>query len=179
MNYPRLAMIGALTLTAGLAACATPGHHGSGPIPSEPGQGAFGALAEVVSILENDPETDWAKVDIAGLRRHLVDMNALTLHAQVSSRTKADAVIFEVTGSGDTVRAIKAMVPAHAAQLSNSLQWNTETEITPNGAILTLKSADPKLRQRYKALGFFGVMATGSHHQMHHLQMARGGGHAH
>jgi len=30
---------------------------------------------------------------------------------------------------------------------------------------------------KIKGLGFFGLMATGSHHQMHHLMMASGEGH--
>ena len=29
--------------------------------PSQPGQGAFGAVQEVVRILEADPNTDWSR----------------------------------------------------------------------------------------------------------------------
>src|SRR5437764_5713379 len=36
-----------------------------------PGQAAFGAIQEVVELLEADPTTDWAKVNIAALREHL------------------------------------------------------------------------------------------------------------
>lgn len=36
---------------------------------TEPGQGAFAALSEAVRVLEADPETDWTKVDLVGLRR--------------------------------------------------------------------------------------------------------------
>ena len=49
--------------------------------PTEAGQGAFAAIAEVVLLLQADPETDWSKVDIGALREHLVDMNELTLNA--------------------------------------------------------------------------------------------------
>ena len=45
------------------------GHSMGGP--QETGQSAFAALAEIVAILQADPETDWERVDIAGLRRHL------------------------------------------------------------------------------------------------------------
>ena len=38
-------------------------------ILSEPGQGAFAALSEVVHVLEADPDTDWATVDLAGCAR--------------------------------------------------------------------------------------------------------------
>ena len=38
--------------------------------PTMPGQAAFGTIQEVVQILEADPTTDWAKVNIAALRQH-------------------------------------------------------------------------------------------------------------
>ncbi len=43
--------------------------------PKEPGQGAFATIAEIVALLTSDPKTDWSKVDIAGLREHLIDMD--------------------------------------------------------------------------------------------------------
>jgi hypothetical protein len=54
--------------------------HGA-PQPAEAGQGAFAAIAEIVALLEADPNTDWSKVNIAALREHLVDMDELTLNA--------------------------------------------------------------------------------------------------
>ncbi len=166
-------------LFAGLAGCASHGMHDGGTMPTEPGQGAFGALAEVVTILNNDPDTDWSKVDIAGLRRHLVDMNALTLHAEVQTRETDDAIVFDVSGTGDTLRAIRAMVPAHAAQVAQTYGWSTATQESENGITLSVRPDNDQQRQMFRGLGFFGFMATGSHHQMHHMQMARGGGHAH
>ena len=53
--------------------------HVTGSIPVEAGQGAFAAVAEIVSILTADPKTDWSKVDISALREHLADMNELSL----------------------------------------------------------------------------------------------------
>ena len=46
-----------------------------------PGQDPFGAIQEIVRILEADPSTDWSKVNIAALREHLIDMNEVTLRA--------------------------------------------------------------------------------------------------
>lgn len=51
--------------------------------PSIPGQNAFGAIQEIVRMLEADPNTDWRKVDLEVLRQHLIDMNKV--------RPKADA----------------------------------------------------------------------------------------
>ena len=52
-------------------------------MPTQPGQDAFGAIQEIVRILEADPATDWSKVDLEALREHLIDMNEVTLHAAV------------------------------------------------------------------------------------------------
>ncbi|MFK7963383.1 MAG: hypothetical protein AB8C46_05385 [Burkholderiaceae bacterium] len=169
----------ALLAVAVLSGCAVGGHVMNGPMPTEPGQGAFGALAEIVRTLEQDPDTDWRQVDIDGLRQHLVDMNALILNASVVSSVDGNAVVFQVSGAGTTRRAIKAMVPAHAAELRRSYQWDTITKETADGVALTLNAKDSKQLEMFKGLGFFGVMATGSHHQMHHLHMATGQGHGH
>ena len=43
--------------------------------PTMPGQAAFGAIQEIVGILEADPKTDWSKVNLKALRQHLIDMS--------------------------------------------------------------------------------------------------------
>ena len=78
-----------------------------------------------------------------------------------------------VTGEGRTADAIKRMVPAHAHALS-ATGWNAKTEDLPNGVKLVVTSDDPAQVTRLKALGFMGIMVQGSHHQMHHLMMAKG-----
>lgn len=70
-GMPDVTGMAEITRQAGL----TPGQ------PTSPGQDAFGAIQEIVSILDLDPNTDWSKVDIAALREHLIDMNEVTLHA--------------------------------------------------------------------------------------------------
>src|SRR5437763_2768602 len=44
-----------------------------GPLPTSPGQAAFGAISEIVRLLKADPNTDWSKVNIEALRQHLID----------------------------------------------------------------------------------------------------------
>lgn len=143
----------------------------------EPGQGAFAAISEIVAILQADPNTEWRKVDINRLREHLVDMDQLTLNASVRQREEANQIIFEVIGTGRTVRAIKAMTPAHAIELNKSTNWEVTAESTDDGSIMRLSSDQVGELEKIKALGFFGIMATGAHHQEHHLAMARGKGH--
>lgn len=138
-----------------------------------PGQDAFGAIQEIVRILEADPTTDWSKVNIDALREHLIDMNEVTLHAVANERDLDNGVEIAVTGEGRTADAIKRMVPAHAHEL-NAMGWDAKTEELRNGVKLIVTSADPKQVTKLKALGFMGIMVQGSHHQMHHLMMAKG-----
>ncbi len=149
------------------------------PIASEPGQGGFAAIAEIVALLNADPKTDWSKVDISALREHLVDMNELTLYASATSSASDSSVIFTVSAEGRALKAVHNMVPAHAGVLSNTTSWNVKAEVTDTGAIMTVNSANPKDLQKISALGFFGVMATGAHHQAHHVLMAAGGANIH
>lgn len=111
---------------------------------------------------------------MARLRDHLVDMNSLTLKATVAVSETADGVEFTVTGDEVTLRAIQSMVPAHAVELNKMSVWNAQTQLLPNGARLTMTSNDQSVVEKINALGFFGLMATGAHHQPHHLGMAKG-----
>ena len=162
-----------------------PGHPGMmgmqgglGGQPTLPGQDAFGAIQEVVQILESDPTTDWSKVNIASLREHLIDMNEVTLHAAATERVLDDGVEMTVTGEGRTLEAIKRMVPAHVSELVK-LGWNAKTEELPNGVKLTVTTDDAKEAIKLKALGFMGIMVQGGHHQPHHLMIAKGEFHTH
>jgi len=130
-------------------------------------------IQEVVRLLEADPKTDWSKVNISALREHLIDMNEVTLHAVADEKPLDNGVEILVTGEGRTADAIKRMVPAHARALS-ATGWNAKTEDLPNGVKLVVMSDDPAQATKLKALGFMGIMVQGSHHQMHHLMMAKG-----
>jgi hypothetical protein len=148
-------------------------HSGMSGQPTLPGQDAFGAIQEVVQILEADPATDWSKVNIDALREHLIDMNEVTLRAVAAERVLDNGVEIAVTGEGRSLEAIKRMVPAHVAELVK-LGWNAKTEDLPNGVKLTVITGDPKELTKLKALGFMGIMVQGGHHQPHHLMMAKG-----
>ena len=148
-------------------------HSGMTGQPTLPGQDAFGAIQEVVQILEADSTTDWSKVNIDALREHLIDMNEVTLHAAAAERVLGNGIEIAVTGEGRTLEAIKRMVPAHVAE-PVKLGWNAKTEDLPNGVKLTVITGDPKELTKLKALGFMGIMVQGGHHQPHHLMMAKG-----
>ena len=151
-------------------------HAAAGPAgtPTAPGQGAFGAIQEIVRILEADPATDWSKVRLEALRQHLIDMNAVTLDAAVAETPIDGGLRIAVTGQGRTLAAIRRMVPAHAHELNRMAGWQARTVPLPDGVQLTVTAADPGQAAHIRGLGFIGLLVSGSHHQIHHLAMARG-----
>ena len=148
--------------------------HNSNRIPLEAGNDGFAAIAEIVRILSDNPNTDWSKVNINGLRNHLLDMDRLVTGAKVEEQNIIAGVRFNVTGEAETLNAIQQMVPAHANELSKMTEYNATTESIENGVALTVTSSDDQIITKIKGLGFFGLMATGAHHQSHHLGMATG-----
>ena len=141
--------------------------------PAMSGQQAFGTIQEIVRMLEADPSTDWSKVNISALREHLIDMDEVTMRAAAAERGIDNGVEITVTGEGRTLAAIKRMVPAHVHELTQ-LGWNARTEDLPNGVRMTVTSTDATQATKLRALGFMGIMVQGSHHQQHHLMMAKG-----
>jgi len=146
--------------------------------PAMPGQDAFGAIQEIVKILEADPATDWSKVNITALREHLIDMNEVALRAVAKARPLDNGVAIAISGEGRTLAAIKRMVPAHARELER-IGWSAKTEERPNGVELVVTTSDPKQVAKLQALGFIGIMVLGGHHQPHHLMIAKGELHVH
>jgi hypothetical protein len=157
----------------------------AGAGPTMPGQDAFGAIAEIVRILEADPATDWGTVDVERLRQHLIDMNEVVLHSVVKQTPVSGGLAMEITGAGRTEQAIRAMVVPHAAELDRMPSFTAKTETIPGGVRLTViakRPDDAKLVARIRGLGFAGLIVQGAHHQPHHLAMAKGealAGHTH
>ena len=138
--------------------------------PTEVGQSAFAAMAEIVELLRQNPHTDWDTVDIRALQRHLVDMELLATQAEAKETVVDGSVQFDVTGAPNVVKALHRMVPAHAPFLDAETGWTTEVERNDRGVIVRV-SGDA---QMISALGFHGLMTIGAHHQEHHLGIATG-----
>jgi hypothetical protein len=146
-------------------------------VPMMPGQDAFGAIAEIVRLLDADPATDWAKVDIERLRQHLIDMNEVVLRSAVKQTPITGGLAMEITGTRRTEQAIRAMVVPHAGELDRLLSFSARTESIPGGVRLTVIARNPddaKVVARIRGLGFAGLITEGAHHQAHHLAMAKG-----
>ncbi len=174
-------LVFAAALFGPLPAVAQHAHHAMPPQaqpavsgPHEPGQSAFAAIQEIVALLEADPQTDWSKVNIEALRRHLVDMDAVTLRAQVAAEPIDGGARFVVSGEGNVTGSIRRMVSAHAAAMDGAGGWRVSAEERPGGAALTVTSPRPADAMKIRGLGFIGIMTHGMHHSQHHLMLARG-----
>jgi hypothetical protein len=157
-----------------------PGHHMTTPAadaPTQPGQDAFGAIAEVVRLLEADADTDWSSVDLERLRQHLIDMNEVVLRSEVKTSPVPGGLAMDITGAARTEQAIRAMVVPHAVELGQMPEWVATTDPIPGGLRLTVTARTPedgKTVARIRGLGFAGLLVQGGHHGPHHLAMAKG-----
>jgi|SRR5829696_3556563 len=147
--------------------------------PALGGHSAFVTIAEVVRQLDADPSTDWSRVDLEALRRHLIDMDAVTLRANVRQRALPDGVVLDVTGAGPVAAAVRRMVTAHARVLDADSTLAAHAVDLPDGVRLTVRTERQGARAvaRLRALGLAGLLAVGDHHAEHHLMIARGIGH--
>lgn len=125
-------------------------------------------------MLQADASTDWSKVDIDALRQHLIDMDNVVLHANVSTTHSDSAVVFDVSGDGPARESIRRMVSAQASMPPQDPSWSYKAAITDQGARLTVVTGDPGAVVKLMALGYFGLVSQGPHHQIHHNMIARG-----
>ena len=143
---------------------------------TQPGQGAFGAIQEVVERLEANPNTDWSHVNISALREHLIDMDEVTLHAAIQEQPIPNGMRYIVSGAGRTRDAIQHMVIGHARSMGNAEHWTMTAESSDSGAIVSVIAKQPSDLPEVYALGLLGMMSDGAHHQMHHWFLATSDG---
>ena len=146
-------------------------------VPTQAGQAAYGAIAEIVRMLEADSTTDWSRVNIEALRQHLIDMDAVTLRAAVAQRDVPGGIEADVSGSGATIGSIRRMLLAHGPMLDAMPEYRVRVEETAAGVHLVAVAENPndsRLVARIRGLGVAGLMTVGAHHAPHHLALARG-----
>ena len=157
-------------------------HDASAVRPTEVGQAAFAAIAEVVRLLEADRTTDWAKVNLEALRQHLRDMDLVLMRARVAQTAVDGGVRMEVTGEGEVVDAIRRMLHSHGQALEAELPVQTAIAHHAAGLVLTVTAKNPTdaaYVSKLRGLGFAGLLVTGDHHGPHHVMIARGQGGSH
>lgn len=140
------------------------------------GQAAFAAIAAVVAALDADPSTDWSRVDVEALRRHLIDMDRVMMEARVDVEEIPGGARFQVSGEGETAAAIRRMTLAHARALDALPEFDASASESAGGATLEVRAAraDAGTAVRIRGLGYAGLLTLGSHHGPHHLMIARG-----
>jgi len=147
------------------------------PTPlTEAGNDAFATIQEVVRRLNADPNTDWSRVDLEALRRHLVDMRNFTLNVEVVEQTPVEhgvRVVVRPT-TPDAGASLARVLMAHPAPLNQETGWNMDVGREGNAWAVTVTSPDPDDAERIRGLGYIGIMATGAHHQLHHWMIATG-----
>lgn len=152
-------------------------HHMQEKAPLEsPGNAVFGAIREVIEKLEADPATDWSKVDLEGLRRHLVDMLNFTVNVDVPVQKPIEkgfeAVVKPTTP--DALESLKRVFAAHPSQLKHETNWDMTAVRKDDSFVVTVTTEKPEEVAKVRGLGYIGVMAIGSHHFYHHWMMATG-----
>jgi hypothetical protein len=144
---------------------------------TEPGNGAFATIQEVVEKLLADPKTDWTLVNLETLRQHLVDMYNFTLNVEVTEQKPIDGgVTFTVkpTTAGTTA-SLSRLFSAHPAILKQESGWDmAATKNKDGGFTARVTGNTPQDTVKIRGLGYIGLVAFGKHHQAHHWQMAIG-----
>jgi hypothetical protein len=157
-----------------VASNATAQHAHISGSPLETGHSQFAAIAEIVTLLRDNPETNWAQVDIKALRDHLVDMDNVTTRTSVERTVDGLNVTFMVTGNQVVAASIRRMLFAHSPMLQGSTDWTVTAEEMESGASMLVQVGSDEELNQVLGLGFFGLMTIGAHHQQHHLMIATG-----
>jgi hypothetical protein len=85
--------------------------------------------------------------------------------------------VFTVRGTGETIAAIKRMTASHAGMVEMMGGPRIARAELPDGVrlVVTVRSGNAESGAvRIRGLGFIGLLASGDHHTMHHLMLARG-----
>jgi hypothetical protein len=144
-------------------------------LPREGGQAEFAALGEIANMLQADPKTDWSRVDMGALRAHLIDMDNVIMRARVVTTPVEGGARFDISGDDEEVRrSIQHMVASHTAMTNGDNGRHEISAPTAQGATMTVTAPGDAAAAEIRALGFFGLLTGGAHHQLHHLMMAKG-----
>jgi hypothetical protein len=143
---------------------------------TEAGNDAFGTIQEAIRALEADPNTDWTKVNLEALRAHLVDMNNMTLNVTpLTQKAIADGIEISVLpNSARAAASLERVFAAHPAQLEAETGWKMSVSKNRRNYVVVVTTTKPNEVAKIRGLGYIGILAAGSHHQVHHWAIAQG-----
>lgn len=143
---------------------------------SQPGNAAFGAIQEVITVLEADPATDWSRVNLEALRQHLMDMDNVTLNVEVTSQepiSKGIRVSVRPTTTA-AAQSLTRLLTDHGPQLQHERGWKLSSAKYQDGLRIDITTDDDTDVAKVRAFGYIGMLAAGTHHVVHHWAMATG-----
>lgn len=142
----------------------------------EAGNAIFGTIQEVIKNLESDPNTNWEKVDIEGLRQHLIDMENFTTGVDVVSQENIEkgAQIVIRAKSEEAHQSLTRALKAHPSMMESETGWTMDVKQNKELFTLIIETNKPEEVVKLRAFGYIGIMAQGDHHQVHHWMMASG-----
>ena len=143
---------------------------------NEAGTDPFATIQEAINHLENDSSTDWSKVNFEKLRKHLIEMEDVTMNVDVFEENIIGG--FKALITPNSARALKSLhnvLKNHPRQLSAESGWVMQVNDVSDGKFWISVVSTNKLEvAKVRGLGYIGVMAYGNHHQTHHWDMVRG-----
>jgi len=132
-------------------------------------------LAGLVARLEADPTPGRRRVDLEAVRRHLADLERVTLAAEVRAEDLPGGVGLIVSGPDPaTVAAIQRLLPERAVRLAEARRWKVATVTVPEGLRVEVRSLDPREAGRIRALGLAGLLVAGPPDEAYLLTLPRG-----
>jgi len=141
-----------------------------------PGNDLFGTIQEVIRQLEADPDTDWSRVNLEVLRRHLRDMFEFSHNVDVLSQQPIDqgvrVVVTPLTQRAQA--ALDRVLVVHPRMLKNETGWDMRVNKSANRYEIVTTTSQASQIDKIRGLGYIGLMAYGMHHQSHHWAMATG-----
>ena len=141
----------------------------------EAGTGTFAALQEVVNKLEDNPGTNWEKVNVEDLRLHLVEMHDMTINVEVSQQDVKGG--FKATITPTTTRSTKSLtnvLSRHPGAMKAETGWDMQVKNDDGIFTMTVTTDKEYDVAEVRGLGYIGIMAYGDHHQAHHWAIASG-----
>jgi hypothetical protein len=141
----------------------------------EAGTGPFAALQEVVNKLEDNPGTNWKKVNVEDLRLHLVEMHDMTINVEVSQQDVKGG--FKATITPTTPRSTKSLtnvLSRHPGAMKAETGWDMQVKNDDGIFTMTVTTDKEYDVAEVRGLGYIGIMAYGDHHQAHHWAIASG-----
>jgi len=137
---------------------------------TQAGNDIFATIQEVIVKLDNNPDTDWHKVNIEALRQHLLDMNDMAIHVEVINqkvlKNGLEVVVRPLTIRAETT--LERVFKAHPYHLGRGTGWDMQVVRKGKQFIVTTITEKTEDVAKIVALSYIGLMAYGNHHQPHH-----------